>query len=115
MYSRLPRFKAIAPSVAPFTTPSPTSQPRAYALASLALLTSILALGAAWHHGHWNWYAEDEIGLYAGDVGQPVCLEAVATTETSFFRDFHPFEALREQDKERRLKEAERVIEAKGG
>jgi len=53
----------------------------AHGMMSAALLAGILALGAAWHHGQWNWYGHDEIGLFAGDVGGPVCLEAVATSE----------------------------------
>ena len=43
------------------------------------LLLCCLATGGVWHHAHWRWFAEDEIGRFATLAARPICLEAVAT------------------------------------
>lgn len=42
------------------------------------LAGAIAALSGAWHHWQWNLFSADEIGLYASELPQPVCLEVVA-------------------------------------
>jgi competence protein ComEC len=44
----------------------------------VTLLSCGLALGGAWQHAHWNWFAADDLGLYATFDPQPICLRAVA-------------------------------------
>lgn len=42
------------------------------------LAVAIAALGATWHHLHWNLFPTDEIGRYAAELPQPACVEVVA-------------------------------------
>jgi len=46
--------------------------------ASLALLLSVAATAAAWHHCRWHLFPADDLGLFAGEDTEPVCVEAVA-------------------------------------
>jgi competence protein ComEC len=46
--------------------------------ASLALMLSAGAAAASWHHCHWYLYSADDLGYFASDDNQPVCVEAVA-------------------------------------
>lgn len=48
---------------------------------STMLLVALMALGAFWHHGRWNWFGETEIGRFASEVSQPCCLDGVVLTE----------------------------------
>jgi competence protein ComEC len=47
-------------------------------LASFVLLAAIVSTAAAWHHCRWNWFAADDLGNFASQKAEPVCLEAVA-------------------------------------
>jgi competence protein ComEC len=49
-------------------------------LAIVALLLACAACGGLWHHIHWRLFAANEIGRYAREQPQPVCLEVVART-----------------------------------
>ncbi|MBS0210833.1 MAG: ComEC/Rec2 family competence protein [Planctomycetes bacterium] len=44
--------------------------------ASVAVLIAWLTLAGGWHHGCWNLFHRDELGLLAGRESSPVCLEA---------------------------------------
>ena len=44
------------------------------------MLVSLAATGAAWHQAQWSLYAADELGTFARDAAQPVCVEAIART-----------------------------------
>lgn len=44
-----------------------------------ALLLAAMLLGAAIHDLQWNYVAGDNLARFAGNVAEPVCLEAVAT------------------------------------
>lgn len=46
----------------------------------LALLAGAVAVGAAWHHDRWQLFAQDEVGRWAREESQPICLEALAWT-----------------------------------
>lgn len=48
------------------------------ARAAILLLTCLAAAAAAWHEASWAQYATDEIGTFAADNAQPICLQAVA-------------------------------------
>ncbi len=45
--------------------------------AALSLLISLAATGAAWHQCRWSLYRDNEIGVFAAEGTQPVCVEAV--------------------------------------
>lgn len=49
-----------------------------FPLSGLALLASVLTLGAAAHHVHWRLFSTGELGLAAREVAGPICLEAIA-------------------------------------
>lgn len=42
------------------------------------LLVAIASAAAAWHHARWRLFAVDDIGRYAVEQGQPVCVEVLA-------------------------------------
>ena len=44
----------------------------------ILLLITAAAIGGGWHHLQWRRFAVDEIGRYASEHPQPVCLEAQA-------------------------------------
>lgn len=46
--------------------------------AAAALLIAVALAGAAWHHGRWHLFSENEIGRYARLEPRPVCVEVVA-------------------------------------
>jgi len=48
--------------------------------AAALLAGSLLVIGGAWHHFRWHCFAADEIGLFAQESPEPVCIEAIATT-----------------------------------
>ncbi|MCH2131084.1 MAG: ComEC/Rec2 family competence protein, partial [Pirellulaceae bacterium] len=48
-------------------------------IAALALLLSVFAATAGWHHWHWYLFSSDNLGLVAREASQPVVVEAVAT------------------------------------
>jgi hypothetical protein len=48
--------------------------------AAVVLAVSLAAAGGAWHHIRWHYFSGDEIGLFAREHAEPVCLEAVAVT-----------------------------------
>jgi len=45
---------------------------------NVALLLSVAATAAAWHHCRWYLFAADDLGRYTRDKGQPVYIEAIA-------------------------------------
>ncbi len=53
---------------------------RRKARAGAWMLVSLAATGAAWHQAQWSLYAADELGTFARDAAQPVCVEAIART-----------------------------------
>jgi competence protein ComEC len=53
---------------------------RVVGFASAAILLAVAACGGLRHHMHWRLFAVNEIGRYAGEQPQPVCLEVVART-----------------------------------
>ncbi len=53
-------------------------------LGSTVLLIGLIAAGAFWHHGRWNWFGQHEIGLYASEDPQPVCMDAIILSEPRF-------------------------------
>jgi competence protein ComEC len=54
---------------------------RGYAVtAYVALMIAVTACGAARHHGHWRLFSNDELGRYAREQSQGVCLEVIALT-----------------------------------
>ncbi len=42
------------------------------------LAIALVALGGAWHHVRWNLFEPDNLGLFARQEAQPICLEAIA-------------------------------------
>ncbi len=44
------------------------------------LLLMAMSLGGAWHHLQWNYLAADDLALFASNVSEPVCVEAVVTS-----------------------------------
>jgi competence protein ComEC len=46
--------------------------------ASFMLLFAVASASAAWHHCRWNDFAADDLGNFATETAEPVCLEAVA-------------------------------------
>jgi len=46
--------------------------------AAWALLLATAATAASWHHLRWCLFADDDLGYYATDQEQPVCVRAVA-------------------------------------
>lgn len=49
-------------------------------VATVGLLLTVAACGGLRHHLHWRLFAANEIGRFAREQPQPVCLEAVART-----------------------------------
>jgi len=45
---------------------------------SCVLLLSVAATAAAWHHCRWQLFPADELGLFAREDAEPVCVEAIA-------------------------------------
>jgi competence protein ComEC len=48
--------------------------------AAVTLAVSLAASGGAWHHQRWHYFSADDIGLFAREKAEPVCVEAVAVT-----------------------------------
>lgn len=46
--------------------------------ASIALLLSVAAAGAAWHHLRWNCFQADDVSAFAGEEFSPAVVEAIA-------------------------------------
>src|SRR5262245_58469585 len=44
-----------------------------------ALCIALAAAGAAWHHLRWDLFADDDLGRFASQTPQPICLEGIAT------------------------------------
>ena len=51
------------------------------AFRSLILLLAIATISAAWHHGYWNWYGANEIGVFTSRQPQPCCIEMTLRSE----------------------------------
>ena len=49
-------------------------------LAAVAVLLAAAATAASWHHARWYLFAADNLGQFAGDASQPVCVEATAVS-----------------------------------
>ena len=47
--------------------------------AMMPLALAIAGAGGAWHHAQWNLFDADELGLFAGEGSEPVCLEAIVS------------------------------------
>ena len=47
------------------------------AVAGGAVLMAWAAMGAAWHHGHWNMVPPNELGFYATEAGVPCVVRAL--------------------------------------
>jgi competence protein ComEC len=47
-------------------------------LANAVLLLSVAAAAAAWHHCRWYLFDDDDLGCYAREKAEPVCVEAIA-------------------------------------
>ena len=45
------------------------------ALAAAAILLAAAATAASWHHARWYLFAADDLGQFARDATQPVCVE----------------------------------------
>ncbi|MCE5267452.1 MAG: ComEC/Rec2 family competence protein [Planctomycetaceae bacterium] len=45
---------------------------------SFAVLVAVASTGGAWHHCRWSLFAANDLGRYALQKAQPVCIEAVA-------------------------------------
>ena len=58
--------------------------PQSLATVGLLLLVSIAAIGAAWHHLHWNRFSGAEIGLAASMDSKPCCVELQLCSEPQF-------------------------------
>jgi len=71
------------------------------AAAALALLTALAAIGGAWHHLRWHFFAADDIGLFATELPEPVCVEAIATTGPRLIlapTDHDPLRSVKQSD-----------------
>lgn len=51
---------------------------RRQVVAAILVSACIGAIGGAWHEARWALFADDELGSFASEAGQPVCLEAIA-------------------------------------
>ena len=49
--------------------------------AAVPLLCSLCPLAAAWHHWQWSLFPQHELGTFAGEHAEPVCLAALVTAE----------------------------------
>ncbi len=82
------RFRPAVSTRNPAAHPDSVSDPRWLlrheSLGSTVLLIGLMAIAAFWHHGRWNWFGQHEIGLYASNDPQPVCLDAVVWSEPRF-------------------------------
>lgn len=63
---------------------SPNAEARKQ-FASTLLLMGLVFAGAFWHHGRWNWFAENEIARFATSVSAPCCVDAVVIAEPRWF------------------------------
>lgn len=50
-------------------------------LSSVFLLLACSCVGGLWHHVRWNLFPADDLGLFATEELQPVCVEAVALND----------------------------------
>ncbi|MEX2137705.1 MAG: ComEC/Rec2 family competence protein [Pirellulales bacterium] len=64
----------------PDALPKPIAPPRFWraGFAIAALLLAVAACGGLRHHLHWRLFAANDIGRFARELPQPVCLEVVA-------------------------------------
>ena len=44
------------------------------------LVVAVAAVSGAWHHLEWHFFAADDIGLFAHEQAEPVCIEAIAAS-----------------------------------
>ncbi len=49
-------------------------------LAAVALLSTVTATAAAWHHLHWSVYGADDLGLHVSQDRKPICMDALVLT-----------------------------------
>jgi competence protein ComEC len=71
--------------------------------AAVVLAVSLAAVGGAWHHIRWHYFSGDEIGLFAREHAEPVCLEAVAVTGPRLVPapQYNPLRSMRPTDETR--------------
>ena len=74
------RVFRVDPDQAPSNVES-DSEVRRENVASTLLLIGLIGIGGFWHHGRWNWFGANEIGLFAARIAQPCCLEALVISE----------------------------------
>jgi competence protein ComEC len=48
--------------------------------AAIALLLAAAGIAGAWHHLRWHYFDAKDIGLFAHESAEPVCIEAVASS-----------------------------------
>ncbi len=91
--------------------------------AAVTLAVSLAAIGGAWHHQRWHYFSADEIGLFAREKAEPVCLEAVAVTGPRLVPApaYDPLRSLRPADQTRMairllgIRDGGRWLSASGG
>ena len=74
---------------------------RRNAAAAMALLLTLSAIGGAWHHFRWHYFAADDIGLFATESPTPVCIEVIATSGPRFIpapREHDPLRSVMQSD-----------------
>ncbi len=62
-------------------------------VAAVVLLPAVAATAAAWHHWDWYVYADDDLGRYASEETEPICLDAIVLTGVSM-RPPPPFDPM---------------------
>jgi competence protein ComEC len=67
---------------------------------ALSLLFALAAIGGAWHHLRWHYFAADNIGLFAQQRPEPVCIEAIAASEPRYIPrpPYDPLRTMRSND-----------------
>ena len=71
--------------------------------ASTILLLGFVFAGSFWHHGRWNWYPQNEIGRFAGDLSRPCCLQATVISEPLWMVSEMGFDSQHETEMKTRL------------
>ncbi|HEX3998087.1 MAG TPA: ComEC/Rec2 family competence protein [Pirellulales bacterium] len=71
--------------------------------AALALLMCVAAIGGAWHHLYWHFFAADDIGLFARELPEPVCIEAIVAGGPRFIPapPYDPLRSIKKRDQTR--------------
>ncbi|HEY4311297.1 MAG TPA: ComEC/Rec2 family competence protein [Pirellulales bacterium] len=91
-------------------------------IAGIMMLACLAATGAAWHQVRWALYPNDELGTFALDTAQPVCLEAIARSSPRRMPapEFDPMRPVTSGDRSRltvhllRIRDGDRWLRASG-